>query len=288
MSNNSNQNGGNAWLASMVGEAAVETVGRAMEAAGGIDPDAVARVRSILEADLEGAILDVLDTMSSPTIALQPILHVEGGTAIGYEALARFGGGTATADAFRRAAERNMHVEIELAALTAALERLVELPPTAFLGVNVSAEALLDSRVTEALIGAQTGRLVVELTKQSDLDDVSSLVGAFRALQANGAVICVDGAGTGFFDATRILELGPEIIKISRSLIARCDTDDGAREQIAAMVSLGRRLGALSIATGVERYEQHDVLQRIGVDAVQGHLFGEATTELLASGLLSV
>ena len=65
-----------------------------------------------------------------------------------------------------------------------------------FLGVNVSANALLDQRVLTLLSESDTGRLVVELTQQSSITEVQELLRRFHDLQAIGAVIAVDGAGS--------------------------------------------------------------------------------------------
>lgn len=274
----------------MCSDAALLAVERAIAEVGTIDSATADGLREVLRTSLEPTICHVLAKMSVPEIALQPIVHLEGGTVIGYEALARFGGGTATADAFRNAAESGMHVEIELVALVAALARLGEIPAGVFLGVNISADALADPRITEALLSAQTRRLVVELTQQSEIVEIAQVMRSFRSLQSSGAVICVDGAGVGFFTGQRLLELEPEIIKISRSLIDRCDIDDDVQQQVRDLVALGRRIGALSVAIGVERPEQRLVLQRMGVDAVQGHLFGAPSMDFgtaSAVGLLA-
>jgi len=270
-----------AWLAAMCTEAALVAAEAAIEEAGTIDEYSADRLRLALRSHLEPAVSEVLEKMAVPEIALQPIVHLEGRTVIGYEALARFGGGNDTATAFRRAAERGLQVEVEVAALRAALGRLADLPPQVFLGVNLSAEALLDSRVTELLTSADLGRLVVELTQQAELGDVARIKQRFRALQEEGAVFCLDGAGVGFLSAARIVELEPEMIKISRSIISGCLEDRDKQTTIREMVSVARRIGAVSVAIGVEEVEERDLLLGFGLDAVQGHLFGTPSIDVM-------
>lgn len=269
-----------AWLASMCADAALAAAEQAIQEAGTIDEYSADRLRLSLQARLEPAVLDVLEKMSAPQIALQPIVHLEGRTVIGYEALARFGGGHDTAEAFRRAAERGMQIDIEVAALTAALERIDELPPTAFLGVNLSAAALMDVRVGEVLAGADLSRIVIELTQQAELGDIAAIKHRVRELQLEGAVFCLDGVGVGFMTEARVVELRPEMVKISRSLVSGCLDDSDKQAKIREMVTVARRVGALSVAIGVERVEERDLLLGFGLDAVQGHLFGEPTVQL--------
>lgn len=270
-----------AWLAAMCAEAALVAADQAIEEAGTIDEYSADRLRLSLRATLEPAVLEVLQKMSAPQIALQPIVHLEGRTVIGYEALARFGGGSDTAEAFRRAAERGMQVDVEVAALTAALDRLVDLPDNAFLGVNISSEALLDSRVGELLAGANMSRMVIELTQQAEFGDVALIKQRFHELQSEGAVFCLDGVGVGFLTAARVGELGPEMVKISRSLVNGCLDDPEKQAKIREMVSVARRIGALSVAIGVEEIAERDLLLGFGLDAVQGHLFGAPTFDVV-------
>ncbi len=269
-----------AWLAAMCSRAVIEVIDDVLACSSDLDEAAEARLRHTLHAALEPAVFDVVGRVADPAVALQPIYHVEGGTIIGYEALARFGGSQNTAETFRVAAERGLGVEIEIVALTAALRRLDELPGRIPLGVNLSASALADTRVRQLLDGVDTGRLVIELTQQSEVTNVSELRASCRAWQAAGAVFCIDGAGRGFFEYERIIELEPEMIKIDRSLVQGCDGNEARRQQILGLVSLSRRMGALSVGMGVERSEELVTLAKLGVDAVQGHLLGRPSIDL--------
>lgn len=278
---NSTTSSQTAWLAAMCTDAALLAAERAIEETGTIDEYSADRLRLSLRASLEPAVLEVLQKMSAPQIVLQPIVHLEGRTVIGYEALARFGAGSDTADAFRHAAERGMQVDLEVTALIAALARLSDLPAGVFLGVNLSSEALLDARVAEILRDADKSRLVIELTQQAQISDVAQIKQRFRELQAEGAVFCLDGAGVGFLTGARVLELGPEMVKISRSIIDGCVDDPGKQATIREMVSVSRRIGAVSVAIGVEEIAERDLLLGFGLDAVQGHLFGEPSVDVL-------
>ena len=124
--------------------------------------------------------------------------------------------------------------------------------------------------------------MVLELTQQSDVTDVAALREACRSLRSAGAVFCVDGAGRGFFQHDRILELQPEMIKIDRAIVSGCDSNEGLRQEILGLVALSRRIGALSVGMGVERHEELATLSQLGVDAVQGHLLGVPSLEVAA------
>jgi hypothetical protein len=68
----------------------------------------------------------------------------------------------------------------------------------------------------------------------------------------------------------RLAELRPDVIKLDRSAVRAAA---GGTEQIAvieALVSLGRRLGSLVLAEGVESLEDLALLAGLGVDLAQG------------------
>ena len=272
--------GESAWLAAMCNQVVLDVIDDVVAVSNDLDAEAAERLRVRLLEAVEPALFDVVTKVAAPVVALQPIYHVEGGTIIGYEALARFGGSGNTAATFRLAAERGFGVDIEVVALAAALHRLDDVPGRTPLGVNVSAGALADDRIHQLLSTVDAGRLVFELTQQSDVTDVAAIRAACRSVRAVGAVVCVDGAGRGFFQHERILELEPEMIKIDRRIVQGCDGDEVLRGEIVGLVALSRRIGALSVGVGVERQEELTTLSQLGVDAVQGHLLGKPSVDL--------
>ena len=79
------------------------------------------------------------------------------------------------------------------------------------------------------------------------------------------------------------------MIKVDRSLVARCDESPDQRTQLGKLIAIGRRIGAIVVATGVENAGERDVLSSLGFDAVQGHFIGAPVTELaVGDGALAV
>lgn len=268
------------WLASMCEDAVSLAIEDALADLPSVEPEFAAQLRHRLRTGTTSAVTDVLAKMARPEILLQRIELIEGGVAIGYEALARFGRTINSAQFFEKASEFGLGIDLELSALRAAVDRLGEMPVRAFLGLNLSAEALADRGVGEVLDQLDLSRVVLELTQQSEILDVQELRRLVDALQQRGAVVAVDGAGVGFFQAPRVVELQPEMIKISSDYVAGCDTCEVKRGELAELIAVGRRIGALVVATGVERDEERDVVASMGVDAVQGYLIGRPVSDV--------
>ncbi len=268
------------WLASMCEDAMALAIDDALADLPSVDPEVAAQLRHRLRAGTTSAVSDVFAKTARPEILLQRIELIEGGVAIGYEALARFGRSINSAQFFEKAGEFGLGIDLELSALRASVARLDEMPSRVFLGLNLSAEALADPGVGEVLDQLDLGRVVLELTQQSEIFDVQELRRLVDGLQQRGAVVAVDGAGVGFFRAPRVIELQPEMIKISSEYVSGCDTSEVKRGELAELIAVGRRIGALVVATGVERIEERDVVASLGVDAVQGYLIGRPSPDV--------
>ncbi len=267
------------WLASVCGDAVSAAIEDALDDLNTTDAELADRLRRRMATGAAFALSDVFSNVSSPEIVVQRIEHVEGGVAIGYEALARFGRTASPNEVFAKAIDHGLGVELELVSLRAAVRRMEELPAQTFLGVNLSANALLDPQINAVLDGLDRSRVVIELTQQAEIFDVQQLCRRLEELRESGVVVAVDRAGDGFFRGPRLVELQPSMIKISSVFVSDCDTDEEKRSQLANLIAVGRRIGAIVVATGVERVEERNVVAGLGVDAVQGYFVGRPSVE---------
>ncbi|HET8614679.1 MAG TPA: EAL domain-containing protein [Actinomycetales bacterium] len=204
----------------------------------------------------------------------QPIVSVSNGKVIGAEALTHF---SATPEAtpdvwFARAAEVGLGVELELVALSTALESAHLLPDHIYLSINLSPDALADPRVAALL---QDGRwpcrqLVIEVTEHVSVTDYASLAHTVAALRQLGVRIAVDDAGAGYASFRHILKLHPDYIKLDRALIDGIDRDAAKRALAGAFVAFGDELDILIIAEGVETAAELSAARALGVHAAQG------------------
>ena len=111
------------------------------------------------------------------SVVLQPIVELAGGRVVAAEALSRFAAEPRRPpDAwFAEAAAVGLGVELELAAIRAALERLDALPAGVRLSLNASPAALLAPELVEALAAVPGARLALELTEHAPVADYAAL-----------------------------------------------------------------------------------------------------------------
>jgi EAL domain-containing protein (putative c-di-GMP-specific phosphodiesterase class I) len=119
--------------------------------------------------------------------------------------------------------------------------------------------------------GAPARLLELEITETLAMHARADVIAAMAALRHDGAVIAIDGFGTGYSNLSRLRGLPIDRIKLDRSLVAPIADDARARAIAQALIGLIHGLGCQAVAEGVETSAQADMLRVIGCDAMQGY-----------------
>jgi EAL domain-containing protein (putative c-di-GMP-specific phosphodiesterase class I)/CheY-like chemotaxis protein len=234
-----------------------------------------ARTRS-RERGVERRIRRALDDERALTMAFQPITRLRERAVVGVEALARFAGPPTRAPSlwFAEAETVGLREELELSAARQAIGALPELPPAAYLTINVSPTTLVRSGFRKLLANADGSRLVVEVTEHAPIQDYASLSEALKALRELGIRFAIDDAGAGYSSLRHILELNPDLIKLDISLIRNIHRDTSKQALAAGLISFAAKIDASIIAEGIERHAEAAKLLELGVEYGQGYLLG--------------
>ena len=116
------------------------------------------------------------------------------------------------------------------------------------------------------------GELELEITESVLMDDPETMIQRLTKLKSLGVCISVDDFGTGFSSLNYLRRLPLDKIKVDASFVRDLATEGGAA--IAeTIVHLGRQLGLLTIAEGVETLEQEIAMRDIGCNEAQGFYF---------------
>jgi len=205
----------------------------------------------------------------------QPLVDLDNNQCVAYEALTRFPEDPAwsTSDWFATAREVGMAVELELAAIAAALDHLDEIPARTALAINVSAMVAVTDEFF-VLVAPVAHRLIIELTEHDPVDDYHALAKALAGLRQLGARIAVDDVGAGAASLRHVLNLAPDIVKLDLTLTHGLEDVPGAHALASAMVHFAGSTGALIAAEGIETPHELELLRELGVDHGQGYLLG--------------
>ena len=210
-------------------------------------------------------------------IVLQPIVALATRDVIAFEALSRFALEPVRSPAlwFAEAAECGRLLDLELAAVNAAFARLGELPAGTQLTVNVSpASAASDAFYAALPRGADSERIVVEITEHAPIEDYDLVAPSIQRLRRRGVKIAIDDAGAGFASLRHILRLSPDIIKIDMTLTRRIETDRAERALTRALISFAAEIDATIVAEGIQSEAEIVALRGLGVTYGQGFHLG--------------
>jgi EAL domain-containing protein (putative c-di-GMP-specific phosphodiesterase class I) len=203
----------------------------------------------------------------------QPIVDLKSGDVIGHEALTRFSDGMPPDQQFAHAGALGLGVELEIAALRAALEAAVALPQPAFLNVNVSPATILAGEPLASIVRQHAGPLVLEITEHEAVSDYAGLRAAVAALGPE-IKIAVDDAGAGFSSMRHILELRPDFVKIDRSLVAEIERDPARQAFLGGLRQFADSIDCRLVAEGIETDPELATLRLLGMHTGQGYLLG--------------
>jgi EAL domain-containing protein (putative c-di-GMP-specific phosphodiesterase class I) len=223
------------------------------------------------EEDARASIRAILDAAAF-TPFFQPIVELQTGSVVGYEALSRFRSGAAPDVVFGLARRAGLGLELESATLRAAQEAATALPSKAYLSLNAS-PAFIGSMALRPLLAGTARRIFIEITEHVAIDDYAALRTELAALGPTVGV-AVDDAGAGFASLHHILELAPSLVKLDISLVHGIDADPARQALIAGMSYFAVKRKLHLVAEGIETAGELEALLKLGIRYGQGYLLG--------------
>jgi len=215
----------------------------------------------------------------------QPKLGVETGEVVGVEALVRWRHpqrGLIPPAEFIELAERTdvigaltMNVLRTALGQVASWRRVgIRLP----VAVNLPAQMLLDSALPGdvasllARFGLGADSLELEITEGSLIHDPHRSAQILDELSGMGVRIAIDDFGTGYSSLAWLKRFPVDEIKVDRSFVTDLVDDESDAAIVRSTIDLGRSLGMVVVAEGVETAEVLERLADYGCDVVQGYL----------------
>jgi diguanylate cyclase (GGDEF)-like protein len=223
----------------------------------------------------------------------QPIVDPRSRGICGFEALTRGPSDSwlhSPQNLFDAARRGGFKLELDLLCIQSAFKRFVAARVAGQLFVNVSPETIYEEpnfalRFLElaAAAGLSPDRCVVELTEESLLDDYARLRSTLQRLRESGCAIAIDDLGAGSSGLRTWSELKPDYVKIDRYFVSGIDADSTKLEFVRSILDMGRAMGCRVIAEGVETERECRELVDLGLDRLQGHLFGRPSAAPMAA-----
>ena len=143
--------------------------------------------------------------------------------------------------------------------------------------VNVSATSLADpgyaDSVTEIVSGhgIEPSQMTLELTETEAIMNVAAALENVTRLRMKGFGLAVDDFGVGYSSMHELSRMPFTEIKIDRAFVTAAAAEERPRLLIEQTVAIARQLGLKTVAEGVEKRAERDMLERLGCDCIQGY-----------------
>jgi len=226
----------------------------------------------------------------------QPIISLQDGKLLGFEALARWVdpelGFVSPAKFVPLAEERGIISSLTEKLLMHAAKVAAGWPEGIFLSFNLSSVQLVDPNTAEMIIsmikkaGLPANRLEIEVTETAMMTDPETASMIIDELHNAGIRISMDDFGTGQSSLGRLRELKLDKVKIDRAFIMAIGEDKPAEHIVRAILEMCAGLDLTVVAEGIEEMNQAESLKRYGCHAGQGYLFGKPQDEHKTMGYI--
>ena len=237
--------------------------------------------RRFLEIDLRAAI-----ARQEMELHYQPLLNIETGETVGYEALLRWHHpirGLVQPNSFISIAEESgTIVEIGNWVIRTALAEAANWPEHLTVAVNISPMQIRDANLltTVANALAETGvapqRLELEITENLLMQESEEVLIVLHELRNLGVKIALDDFGTGYSSLNYLRSFPFDKIKIDRCFVSELAENEDCQAIVRSVIGLANELRMTTTAEGVEAADQLAVLRANGCDQAQGFLFSKA------------
>jgi EAL domain-containing protein (putative c-di-GMP-specific phosphodiesterase class I) len=214
----------------------------------------------------------------------QPIVQLRDKSILGYEALSRGPAATEYESPLfllRIADRTGLTVELDRVFRAISLSTAAKLPESSKIFINTLPSTVFDPELQPARLqrqlerlGIAPSRLVFEFSERYVVPNSDGLLAALAPHREMGIEVAIDDVGAGYSGLERIASLDPDYLKIDASLVRHAQDRNVTRSVLQALVRMGADIGAELIAEGIERPEEQQAIEDLGIALGQGFHLG--------------
>jgi EAL domain-containing protein (putative c-di-GMP-specific phosphodiesterase class I) len=219
---------------------------------------------------------------------LQPKVSLKSGRVVGAEALARWvhpKHGVIAPHAFIPLLEQSGNMDeftfLLLGKTATVCRQLHAKGHTISLSVNLSLSSLGDTKLADKITqmvrdaGVDPHHIILEVTESAAMTNVAEALENLARLRMRGFGLSIDDYGTGFSSMQQLTRVPFTELKIDKSFVADSANNHALRVIVESSIDMAHRLNVRSVAEGVEKQEEWDMLKEMSCDVAQGYLIAK-------------
>ena len=142
---------------------------------------------------------------------------------------------------------------------------------------NISSESMQDY-IKNRLEKYGGKGITFEIVESEDIEDYELIEKFILMLKEYDCKVSIDDFGSGYSNFTNIIKLNIDYIKLDGSLIEKLNIDENVEHMITALLSFAKKANIKTIAEFVSTKELDKKVRELGIDYIQGYLYGEPNT----------
>jgi len=152
--------------------------------------------------------------------------------------------------------------------------------------INLSAADMTSDEMQEFIIKniqefPQPQRIVFEILENDKLGNYHDVKKFMHIIKRFGCKFAIDDFGSGYSNFSHVFELKVDYLKIDASLVKYISSDENSQIITKTIINFASRLGLKTIAEYVEDIESFEILEKMGVNHIQGYYIGKPQKDLI-------
>ncbi|MEM8684510.1 MAG: EAL domain-containing protein [Pseudomonadota bacterium] len=147
--------------------------------------------------------------------------------------------------------------------------------------VNLSTRDLLDDQIeshvknTLTKFDVPTGKLILEVTESSIMEDVPTSVAVLERLRSTGIRVSMDDFGTGHSSLAQLRQIPMDELKIDKAFVDTLISDPHNEDIVRTVIRIAHGMKLEVVAEGVEDEESARRLAGMGCERIQGYFLSK-------------
>jgi diguanylate cyclase (GGDEF)-like protein len=253
--------------------------------------------KMLLQNKMTTAVLE-----SAFTLYYQPQFNVKTSNLRGFEALIRWRdkelGDISPALFIPLAEETGLIIPIGTWVLNTAFSTLkkwqIKYNFKGIMSVNISPKQLKQHNFIDELqnllvrYNLSPSSIELEITEGIMIENMDDTISKLKQIKDMGIRVSLDDFGTGYSSLSYLQMLPLDTLKIDKSFIRNITAKDGIQANITnSIINMVSKMGLDTIAEGVEKNDQLEILKKFDCNIIQGYLRGKPMPEFNCNAYLA-
>ncbi len=114
-----------------------------------------------------------------------------------------------------------------------------------------------------------------EITESAVSEDHDAFLAGLNKLRSMGFKLALDDFGTGYSSMSYLQKIAADKIKIDISFVRDIHKSEINQKIVGSIVQIANAINAQTVAEGIENEEELSIIQRLGVNFIQGYFTGK-------------